>query len=98
MVSKWIRFKEKALEMRRAGLSIRHIELELGIPRSTLSGWFKDVKLSKEQKNILHKKWLKGLASSREKARDWHNSQKAGRLLTANNEAEKIIEKIDLVK
>ena len=48
MRSKWFELKPDAIKLRKKGLSIREIELRLGIPRSTLSGWLKDIKLSDE--------------------------------------------------
>lgn len=54
--------------MRTDGLSVRNIELKLGIPRSTLSGWFKNIRLNKNKEDILHKNWLQGLVSARKKS------------------------------
>jgi transposase len=55
MRSKWSELKPKACKVRRQGISIRSIEKKLGIPRSTLSGWFRDINLSKKQQDNLRK-------------------------------------------
>ena len=82
--------------MRKKGHSIRDVEKSLGIPRSTLSGWFKNIKLSEEQKSQLHKKWLDGLNKARIKAIVWHNQQKAIRVKIAETEALNILSQIDM--
>jgi len=60
--------KEAAIELRKRGKSIRDIENILNAPRSTLSGWLRDIELSAQQKNRLHNKWLNALAKARLKA------------------------------
>ncbi|MBI2591015.1 MAG: hypothetical protein HYW33_04095 [Candidatus Blackburnbacteria bacterium] len=87
MKSRWAELKSQAIVLRKKGASIRDIEIQLGIPRSTLSGWLRDVKLSDEQKSILLQRWNKALTVARERARLWHNSQKAERLKIAEQEA-----------
>lgn len=82
--------------MRKEGISIRNVELRLGIPRSTLSGWFKNIRLTKRQKDSLHRNWLGALVSARKEAVKWHNSQKATRLKMAEDEAHEVIRRIDL--
>jgi len=71
--------KEEAINLRSKGESIRDIERTINIPRSTLSGWLRNVELSKAQKKHLHKKWLDALAKARLKAnrinRDRHNKK-----------------------
>lgn len=96
MKSKWFEYKGKALKLRNKGLSIRIIENKLGVPRSTLSNWFKDVKLSKEQKDKLLFNWRKGLVEARKKAVVWHNKQKEKRLREAKDEALKVVNDIDI--
>lgn len=72
------------------------VELQLGIPRSTLSGWFKDVRLTNSQRVKLSHNWRKGLALARQKAVIWHNSQKALRLDLAKHEAKRSLASLDL--
>lgn len=57
--------KELALRFRLAGKSYREIEVKLGVARSTLSGWLKNVSLSLEQREDLRKRWLVGTALGR---------------------------------
>ncbi|MEI6191153.1 MAG: hypothetical protein WCP24_02150 [bacterium] len=96
MISKWFRLKDKAIALRKDGKSIRDIEGKLGIPRSTLSGWLKDIKLSKNQKKILDKNWRIALGLSREKAVAWHNKEKAKRLGFAKLEATNLLKCINV--
>ena len=81
--------------MRENGNSIREIEKILKIPRSTLSGWFKNIKLTKEQKSKLNKNWQNALDYARKKAVVWHNKQKEIRIREAQNEAINTLKNID---
>lgn len=49
MKSKWFKYKKEVLELRQKGISMTAIERQYGIPRSTLSYWFKDLKLTDAQ-------------------------------------------------
>lgn len=95
MKSKWERIKPEAILLRKKGRSIGYVENKLGIPRSTLSGWFKNMPLSPKQKQQLHENWVNGLKKARLKAVMWHNQQKEGRLKTAQTEARQTIAKLD---
>lgn len=95
MESKWFELKPKAIYLRKQGKSIRDIETSLGIPRSTLSGWFKNIKLTKSQYKSLENKYRQALINARKKAVVWHNQQKTDRLKFAENEAEKTLAKIN---
>lgn len=95
MKSRWFESKPVALKLRKKGLSIRNIEKSLHIPRSTLSGWFKNVQLSLKQKYILNRKRLKSLKEARKHAVKWHNLQKEQRLIEAENKATEILNQID---
>lgn len=91
MRSKWFHLKEPARNMRMGGSSLGDIETALGINRSTLSGWFQDIKLSKKQKAEIRTKWLKSLRDARLKAARWHNEQKDARLKLAEKEAQETL-------
>jgi len=95
MKSKWSELKENAIKLRKRGLSIRKVEQYLGVPRSTLSGWFKNVELSARQREKLYNDWKKALIKARKKAVLWHNAQKEGRLLEAKNQAIKTLRQIN---
>lgn len=97
MKSKWYEFKDDAIKLRRKGFSIGKIESRLGIPRSTLSSWFKNVELSEKQKKKLFFDWKRGLVKARKKAVIWHNEQKEKRLRIAREEAIKTINNINIV-
>lgn len=60
--------KNEAIILRKKGHSYTEIEEKLHVPRATLSGWFRGLKLSKEaQKKILNRKKI-NLVRAREKA------------------------------
>lgn len=94
MRSKWFELKPKAIKLRRQGKSIRDVEKSLGISRSTLSGWFKIVKLTALQYKSLENRNKKSLIKARRKALIWHNQQKTDRLKLAENEADITLQKI----
>jgi len=96
MKSRWFKSKNKAVDLRKQGLSIIKIEKLLKIPRSTLSGWFKNIGLNDKQKKILFNNQKRGLIEARKKAALWHNAQKEKRIKEAKAGALKIIENIDI--
>ena len=95
MNSRFGHLREEALIRRKAGNSIRSIEIALGIPRSTLSGWFKEVSLSKKQRLKLEDNWRKGLIVARKKASAWHQDQKRVRLEVIHRHAGDFLNRID---
>lgn len=94
MVSKWYHLKEEALALRQSGMSMTVIERKLGIARSTLSGWFKDVHLTEEQRTRLMKNSQDGWKKARERAVESHRAQKALRLLEAKTKAAETLNKL----
>jgi len=96
--SRWVDLKSKAIAMRKDGASIRDVEKCFAIPRSTLSGWFKSVTLSQQQKKILQKKQDRSLVLAREKAVIWHNTQKSERLAQALSAATETLNMLDATK
>ena len=96
MISRWYKLKDTALNLRRQGFSIGKIERRLEIPRSTLSGWFKNIKLTSRQKRKLLANQKNALVKARKKAILWHNEQREKRLQEAKNAALKILKNIDI--
>lgn len=96
MISKWFDLKETAVEMRRSGNSLRDISLSLSIPKSTLSGWFKDVKLSKKHQKALQKRYADALIKARSLSTIVHRAQKAERVIKAEASADEVIQSINL--
>ncbi len=96
MQSRWFELKTTAVKLRRKGFSIGKIEYHLGIPRSTLSGWLKNIELSQKQKEKLTQNWKNALVKARKKAVLWHNAQKEKRLKKAENQAIETIRGIDI--
>jgi hypothetical protein len=96
MQSKWFNSKPEAVRLRTQGKSLPYINTTLGIPKSTLSNWFKDIKLTEKQKETLNNNWKKALIDARSKATLWHNNEKRKRLLTAEQEGLSLLQKIDI--
>lgn len=96
MLSRWIDLKQDAIQMRIEGKSITNVEKSFGIPKSTLSGWFKNIQLTKRQKTQLTKNSLKSLKKARIKAVKWHNLQKENRLKEAEKQAANLLSTIDI--
>lgn len=96
MKSKWFHLKNEVIKARLKGVSIREVEKRFGIPKSTLSGWFKNLELAEELKEKLKKRRLRDLVKARKSAVVWHNAQKRDRLKKAKEEANKVFLKIDL--
>lgn len=96
MQSRWFELKETAITLRKTGMSMKVIERKLGIPRSTLSGWFKTVEITEEQRLKLMKNKQDGWAKARVNAVESHRTQKVLRLLAAKQEAIKTLDNIEL--
>lgn len=90
MKSKWFEYKEVVLELRRKGTSMTTIEREFGIARSTLSGWFKEIELTEQQRTKLMKNSSDGWKKAREKSVITKNLQKARRVAMAAEEARSV--------
>lgn len=60
--------KNSALKLRKKGMSLKEIKDTLNIPKSTLSGWFKNIILTKRQSCRLHIKKYNSLKYARSKA------------------------------
>jgi len=96
MQSKWFDLKEDAIKLRKRGNSFRQIEKKLGVAKSTLSGWFRNLNISEKNKIRLHNNWTNALQKARVKASIWHKAQKIKRLKEASDSAFKTLETIDL--
>ena len=96
MKSRWFELKPNAVKLRKKGFSIGKIERYLGIPRSTLSGWLRNIELSQKQKEKLTQNWKNALVKARKKAVLWHNAQKENRLIEAKGQALKTLEVVDI--
>lgn len=83
------------MTLRRKGGSIRDIESKLGIPRSTLSGWFRSVQLTQQQRAKLQSAQHDALVEARRKAVQWHNAQKQQRLAQALASSKSLLQIID---
>lgn len=95
MISRWAELRPNAIALRKRGASIRDIERRMGIPRSTLSGWFQSIELSVYHKKILEKRREAGMVTARKMAVVWHNAKKAERIAEAARTGEETLQKID---
>lgn len=98
MKSRWSQFKGVAMSLRKKGMSLRDIENKMKIPRSTLSGWFKDIELSQIQRKKLLNNWKEGLRRAREKAAVWHKKESDNRRQSIRCEVEKFASGININK
>ena len=96
MLSKWSYLKPEAIKLRKSGKSLPFINVHLGIPKSTLNYWFKDITLTERQRKRLHENWKNGLIAARSKAAKWHNTEKQKRINIAEKEASRVLSEIDL--
>lgn len=96
MVSRWFNLKNKVIKLRKKGTSIGVINKEYGIPKSTLSCWFRKIKLSKLQKDRIYNAASIKMDEARKKALLWHHSQKESRILKAKLEAGSIINRLNM--
>ena len=88
MVSKRFKLKQQAISLRQKGESLRSVEKRLKIPKSTLSGWFKNIELSDKQKLKLKQNMTANLIKARRNAVLWHNQQKELRIKIAEKKAD----------
>ncbi len=72
------------------------IERKYGIARSTLSSWFKKIKLTQAQKKKLIQNSNTALVIARKKAILWHNKQKQQRIEEAKQQALRTFKKINI--
>lgn len=95
MDSRFIVYKERARSLRKEGQSLRYIEDLLGVPRSTLNGWFRGIVLISNQRELLHKQWMNGLSKARVFAAISHTRAKRERILKASQEACGVFQRLD---
>jgi hypothetical protein len=88
MSSRFEHIKKRVLTARRRGASLRDIEKYYGVPKSTLSYWFRDLTLSRRYQIRLEERNRAGLVAARKEAVKWHNAQKEKRLAHARKDAE----------
>lgn len=96
MKSRFAHLKKEATNLRKNGNSIGSIEEQLGIPRSTLSYWFRNIVLSEKQKKTLERRWKEGLIAARTKASEWHRAGKKVRIAKVAESAQKMLDSLDM--
>ncbi len=88
--------KKRATALRRRGRSITNIEKVLSIRRSTLSYWFRDLKLTVRQQEQLSRNRARAVEKNRELAIIWHRKDREERTQKAHDGAVEVIEAADL--
>ncbi len=98
MKSRFAHVKDHVIALRKQGVSITAIENQYGVPRSTLSGWFRRVELTDDQRSNLRKN-SNGLGTDegKRKALLWHNGQKQKRIDSAKEDAIKTMQGMRVV-
>ncbi|MGB8643908.1 MAG: hypothetical protein WCF84_01610 [Anaerolineae bacterium] len=88
--------RERARELRRAGLTYSEIIAELGgdIPQPTLQGWVKDIQLTTEQHARTKQKEVESANRGQPLGALWNRLQKQKRLQAAQDEALPIAKKL----
>lgn len=81
--------RQEAEALRRKGISLKDIHQRLNIPLSTLSGWLKNVPLSKDQTKNLEKKRLESLSKARILASKRHVELKNFRIQKIENQVDR---------
>jgi hypothetical protein len=64
------KIKEKTRKLRKQGWSLGEISQKLNIPKNTISGWVKEIELTKEQKSRIKRKEIASAARGRILAAD----------------------------
>lgn len=72
--------KNKALELRQKGMSVGDIAKRIGIAKSTVSLWCRDIELTPAQTQRLHEKWVRGSYSGRMKGARMQYRQRLERM------------------
>ena len=68
--------KQRAIRLRKRGLTYNYIEKKLGIRRSTLDYWLNGLELTPKALSKIKRKKIISLQKARAKAVIWHNEQK----------------------
>jgi hypothetical protein len=88
-----VREKEKAIELRKKGLSYRDILAILPVAKSTLSEWLKDLPLTNDERKYLKTRIDSNISRGRIKAASAHRVNRLEREKLAQKEAQKEFEK-----
>jgi hypothetical protein len=96
MQSQWYELKPAVLAMRRRGVSLSFIADNLGIPRSTLSAWCKEITLTPEQRTALADSKRNALQKARAVAAEQYRTQKQEAARTARQQAATIAASLPL--
>src|SRR5688572_12644217 len=88
--------KALAISLRKQGKSYREINMELGIAKSTLSGWLRDIQLTKEQRTRLTAQWQEGTSRARGLAQIAHRMMKQKRVNKVEQEVKQYVHSIHI--
>lgn len=85
--------KNRAIELRRTGLSYREIQKTIPVSKGLLSGWFKGIVLTENEKNILQTSAAERLRRNRMRALINNQSRRIERERLLGKEAERLFMK-----
>lgn len=86
--------RNKAQKLRKSGRSIREITQQLGVSKSTVSLWCRDVKLTSQQTKALERRMLEGFHRGRMKAAQLKQAEKAVRIARMQQEGRVLLSNI----
>lgn len=88
--------RERARELRRAGLTYSEICEPLGIeiPKSTINNWVKDIELTPEQQERIEQKERDSILRGQPLGAEWNREQKRRRLREISDKAAPIAERL----
>jgi len=90
--------KQKAIKLRKLGKSYQYIGQHLNIPKSTLSFWLTNIKLTSKQKHRLNQNWINGLKKARKKASKVHQQNRLKRINKTKKEIQQFFTELNLDK
>lgn len=82
--------KNKAIELRKKGLSYKDIMKKISVSKSSLSGWFKFLELSQEEEKQLSLRAIENIGAGRKRAAVSNRKKRIEREYIAKLEAKKI--------
>ncbi|EKD80229.1 MAG: hypothetical protein ACD_40C00170G0001 [uncultured bacterium] len=90
------RNRTHAIRLRREGKSYLDISRELGIAKSTLSGWLRNISLTDQQRKNLNAQWKVGTSKALELARATHRRMKLDRHSKVETEVKRYINSVEI--
>lgn len=90
--------KEQAIKLRQLGQSYGQISDSLGLAKSTLNGWLKNVEITSEQKQKLIEQWKLGMRKAQERSCQIKKEIKIENIRQSHTHAKEFLQNIPLNK